>query len=73
MDHFYPWGRLDECGRCHAPLLSDEAELCWYCTGPLCFDCWENVGHCGHAEAVRINEAARAHHEAWKQEQKGKS
>mgnify|MGYP001588162334 CR=1 FL=1 len=50
------------CGRtgCGCKLLFGEAEVCWYCGGPLCAERWERVGHCGHAEAEAANEAARS-------------
>lgn len=36
------------CRRCGARMEVDP-ELCSVCAGPLCFDCWERVGHCGDA------------------------
>jgi hypothetical protein len=47
------------CQRCRARVAGFWAETCWYCTGDLCYQCWEDHGHCGHAEAVAINEASR--------------
>lgn len=35
----------------------ERAESCWYCTGDLCPECWDEFGHCGHAEATAINDA----------------
>lgn len=47
------------CRRCGANAGHDP-EVCWYCSGPLCVECWDKYGHCGHSEADRANEAARA-------------
>lgn len=47
------------CGGCGRDMHADVAEYCWYCSGPLCGDCWERVGHCGHAEAYRADENIR--------------
>lgn len=47
------------CGRCGKEVIPYEAEVCWYCLAPLCFECWDLYGHCGHARAEEINEAAR--------------
>ena len=47
------------CGRCKAKIIVKNAETCWYCTGWLCADCWDEYGHCGHLEAERVNELAR--------------
>jgi hypothetical protein len=44
------------CGRCLRQIRASESEYCWYCGGPLCGDCWERVGHCGHAEADQLNQ-----------------
>jgi hypothetical protein len=46
-----------ECGRCHKHVL--DGEVCWYCGGCLCYDCWHIWGHCGHPEAEEINEQGR--------------
>ena len=46
-----------KCGRCNEPATLD---VCWYCAAPLCGTCWEDVSHCGHAEAEAANVAARA-------------
>ncbi len=46
---------MTTCRRCKKPIEIDEAELCWYCHGSLCADCWESVGHCGHPEAEAEN------------------
>jgi len=56
------------CGRCGARVSSHKAtyvpagtwESCWYCLGPLCYPCWDELGHCGHRGAEAINEASRA-------------
>jgi len=49
-----------KCGACGVELEKDAAELCWWCTGPLCARCWDETGHCGHKEADEINERMRA-------------
>ena len=43
------------CARC-ALSTDDYDETCWYCSAPLCSDCWDDYGHCGHEEAVVIDE-----------------
>ncbi len=48
-----------KCGRCKKSLTDDTAECCWWCTGWLCKDCWEEFGHCGHPEAEEQNRLAR--------------
>ena len=48
------------CERCGQEIDLDEAETCWYCTGWLCYDCWDEYGHCGHSEAEAMNEYARS-------------
>jgi len=48
------------CGCCGVFIPSGRDELCWYCEGPLCADCWELEGHCGHPEADALNEVADA-------------
>ena len=57
----------DLCGRCPKELHGfEETEWCWWCEGPLCKDCWENFGHCGHPEADEANrdlQNARTHAE----------
>jgi len=53
------------CNRCKTTLTDATAESCWYCHAPLCFECWEEIGHCGHARADKQNEAVRAHHDEW--------
>lgn len=46
-----------KCGGCGAPVTA-AADICWYCNAPLCWDCFEEVGHCGHPEAAALNQAA---------------
>lgn len=42
---------VELCGRCARELRDrDRIELCIWCEGPLCEDCWEVPGHCGHPE-----------------------
>jgi len=48
------------CGRCKKETDNGNEEACWYCIGPLCGDCWEEFGHCGHPEADEANEKAKA-------------
>jgi len=48
------------CGRCGGAIPPGRDELCWFCEGPLCVDCWEDSGHCGHPEADALSEAAEA-------------
>jgi len=48
------------CRRCQMPLVLADAEICWYCEGPLCYNCWDKFGHCGHAEADKVNAQAQA-------------
>jgi hypothetical protein len=57
---------MTKCKRCGKIIPKDWAEVCWYCNGPLCFDCWEVYGHCGHPEADAINERVRAALERYK-------
>lgn len=47
------------CGRCGKKIFDDSWETCWWCAGPLCVDCWEEYGHCGHPEADEANRKAR--------------
>ena len=39
------------------------AELCWYCHEYICYECWYEVGHCGHPEAEKKNEGDYRHKE----------
>jgi len=47
------------CGRCEIRVLVKLAESCWYCGSDLCYDCWDEHGHCGHEEAVEANRKAK--------------
>lgn len=38
-----------------------DSENCWYCFPGLCYECWDNHGHCGHKEATAQDERARNH------------
>ena len=40
-----------QCARCKKPIDDRNAEYCVYCDGPLCYDCWDEYGECGHREA----------------------
>jgi len=46
------------CRRCRDDAGLDP-EVCWYCQAPLCYECWDRFGHCGHEEADRVNEQAK--------------
>lgn len=50
---------LVSCSRCKKHIQLNTVESCFYCGGYLCYDCWEEYGHCGHPEAERQNELAR--------------
>jgi hypothetical protein len=41
------------CGYCGRAVEKAGAERCWHCHSPLCGDCWEEIGHCGHPEAYQ--------------------
>lgn len=43
------------CHRCDGLILPGQHERCWWCTGVLCGPCWEETGHCGHAEAEALH------------------
>ena len=47
-----------KCGRCAAAVTEKSAEYCWFCTGYLCYECWDMKGHCGHVEADLANARA---------------
>lgn len=51
---------MSACGRCQRPVAKSVAEACWFCSGPLCGECWEQYGHCGHPEAYRIDAKIRS-------------
>jgi hypothetical protein len=39
---------VELCGRCARAIHDpDGPELCWWCEGPMCSDCWESFGVCG--------------------------
>lgn len=46
---------LITCGRCSKMVILGEAESCWWCLKPLCSECWDKYGHCGHHEAEWAN------------------
>lgn len=48
-----------KCGRCKKLIPHGEDETCWFCNRALCYECWDEYGHCGHKEADEINERAR--------------
>ena len=47
------------CGNCKQDIYEDAQEYCWYCHGPICYACWDDIGHCGHLEAEAINDYAK--------------
>lgn len=49
------------CRRCNA-TTDGVPDMCWWCSGPLCNDCWDRYGHCGHEQvklADELGELAR--------------
>lgn len=48
------------CGRCKVDITRGSDEICWWCRGILCFDCWDIFGHCGHEDAVVASYAISA-------------
>ena len=46
------------CGSCSRVVAPRDAEMCWFCGDDLCIGCWDLKGHCGHAAADAINQAA---------------
>lgn len=44
------------CGGCGDTVLPTDAETCWFCDAGMCFDCWDEFGHCGHEAADLINQ-----------------
>lgn len=38
----------DRCGRCTAKVTDETRESCHICAGPLCTDCYDTYGDCGH-------------------------
>ena len=52
-------GTVFVCRHCKKEIEQVEPEICWYCGRPLCGECWEIYGHCGHPEADLINEKQR--------------
>ena len=53
---------MDWCNRCGKKVKTHESEMCWYCLGILCPECWDEYGHCEHPEADKINEYAQRQH-----------
>lgn len=47
-----------KCGRCSVEV--DRPERCWWCGGALCASCWDEIGHCGHADADQANRVSAA-------------
>lgn len=43
------------CNVCGKLLDTGTEERCWFCNAPLCYDCWDKYGHCGHRGADMIN------------------
>ena len=50
---------MTRCNRC-GKLIGGTAEVCWWCHGDMCAECWDAYGHCGHPKAEEQNERARA-------------
>lgn len=51
---------VTQCGRCEKDIDETVAESCWLCDGDLCYECWEEFGHCGHRDADLMNRLARS-------------
>ena len=47
---------VHNCGKCDKKIT--EFEACAYCLNPLCSDCWESWGHCGHQVMYEKNTKA---------------
>lgn len=58
-------GNDAQCGACKTTLKEEDAQVCWFDLKPLCFPCWDAVGHCGHPEADRVNNRGELHHLAF--------
>jgi hypothetical protein len=52
---------VTHCNRCGLEVT--DPEVCWWCYAPLCAECWDEYGHCGHPEADAENERARERRE----------
>ena len=48
-----------KCNRCKKKITDEDREFCWFCIGDLCYECWDEYGHCGHSKADEMNERAR--------------
>ena len=48
-----------KCGYCGRRVRLAQAEYCWFCSGPLCGLCHDEIGHCGHQEAFRRDKELR--------------
>ena len=48
------------CGRCGKKIDTFDPERCWFCMAPLCVECWDTFGHCGHSRADELNRIARS-------------
>lgn len=47
------------CSRCYRAITEIEREHCSWCCRDLCYDCWDQIGHCGHSEAEYWNHLGR--------------
>ena len=47
------------CNRCRKPIRDEDAEYCVCCPERLCFDCWDDWGHCGHPHMFEQSRLAR--------------
>ena len=54
-----------KCNRCDSEIDDGADESCWFCLAPLCFECWDSVGHCGHTRADTMNNATREFNRVW--------
>lgn len=48
------------CGRCRKQIPHGEEEACWYCGHPLCGDCWDEYGECGHKGVATVQALSNA-------------
>ena len=52
-------GSLMKCGRCSADVGAPTF-YCWTCERPLCHNCGNQFGHCGHSLGGRVDEESTA-------------
>jgi hypothetical protein len=51
---------VELCGRCANAVAPKDLEFCWFCQGPLCYDCWEDIGVCGCPGSDQAQEDIRS-------------